>query len=164
MPPPNAFSMFSKKAGTTNLSEANAYGSLDEYDKIEDGSQKIGWNIATGENGSGQKIFFPATGLRDMGVRETEVIDGYNDGKSKETTITWPAHADLTFIATSGFTRSSSRVVTGFRDTAQKDTIWGTKWTSSTLLFYLDNRLTGHVSLNGGTNNAYGFTVRPIRE
>ncbi|MDE6190546.1 MAG: fimbrillin family protein [Muribaculum sp.] len=170
MPPPNAFSMFSKKAGTTNLSEANAYGSLNEYDKIEDGSQKIGWNIATGENGSGQKIFFPATGLRDMGVRGTEVIDGYNDGKSKETTITWPAHADLTFIATSGFTRSSSRVVTGFRDKEHKDTIWGTKWTSSTLLFYLDNRLTGspqaipHVSLNGGTNNAYGFTVRPIRE
>lgn len=181
IPPPNAFTMFGTKVGTASMYEditvkdpdgniistehkenVNYFGTLDEYDAIENSGRKIGWNIALGEKHTGGKIFFPATGLRDMGVKDTQTASGYNDGATPNTTISWPAHANLTFIATSGFQRSNV--------------------SSSAILFYLDNRNENQVSnttdkntgnvtttikkctitVNGGTNNAYGFTVRPI--
>lgn len=178
MPPPNAFTMFSKGLGAKGMpSFVNSYGELDVYDAIENSGQRVGWNIALGDNHTGGKIFFPATGLRDMGVHPDQIVNGYNDGKTPETTITWPAHANLTFIATSGFYRSTGPVkipgteepapVTDSDGNPVKDAngniIYRTVTESSTLLFYLDNRNTpGTVTVNGGTCNSYGFTVRPI--
>lgn len=149
MPPPNAFSMFCDAVGgAVDIKDhANNFGTIDVYDTIENSNRRVGWNIATGPNHTGEKIFFPATGLRDMGVHSSQIVKGYNDGTTPETTISWPGHSNLTFIASSSFNRSGS----------------GISASSSTLIFYLDNR-TDKVALNTGTNNAYGFTVRPIRE
>ena len=56
---------------------------------------------------------------------------------------TWPAFADVTFVTTTGFVPS------------------GTTYQSS--LFFLDNR-NDNININLGTNNAYGFTVRPVHD
>lgn len=147
IPPPNAFTMFSTEQGAKDMSVAN--GKEDIYDRIENSGRRVGWTVHLEDNAQGGIIFFPATGLRDMGVHKSQIVTGYNDGATPESTISWPAHADLTFVATSGFQRSYTE------NTAS----------SSSLLFYLDNRPTNYkIAVLMGTNNSYGFTVRPIRE
>ena len=71
-----------------------------------------------------------------MGIEHREVNYG-----------TWPAHSKLTFIASSGFKKTDA--------------------SSSCLLFSLDNRdafIQKPIGAIYGTNNAYGFTLRPIQD
>ena len=99
---------------------------------------RIGWKLSLQPGGGEPKIFFPATGLRDMGSAKSPTIPDYVQN------TTWPAHADLTFVITTAFTTGGN---------------------SSALLFYLDRReASQNIAINGGTNNSYGFTVRPVRE
>ena len=107
--------------------------------EVVDG-RTILWKI---KDANKKEFEFPATGLRDMGIRERKVEAG-----------TWPAHSKLTFIATSGFVWSRNE------DTKIE--------TSSCLLFSIDyrnNTKEKHPVGNiYGTNNAYGFTLRPVRD
>ncbi len=134
VPTPNAFSQFGN-AGKKDLDETNANGLEDIFN--ENGI-RIGWKLSLQPGGGEPKIFFPATGLRDMGSAKSPTIPDYVQN------TTWPAHADLTFVITTAFTTGGN---------------------SSALLFYLDRReASQNIAINGGTNNSYGFTVRPVRE
>lgn len=80
---------------------------------------------------------FPATGLRDMAIGDkTARPQDYG---------TWPAHSKLTFIVSSGFLPESSQ--------------------GSGILFSIDVR-SNKIAVRTvyGTNNSYGFTLRPIRD
>ena len=134
VPTPNAFSQFGN-AGVNALNAENANGLEDIFN--ENGI-RIGWKLSLQPGGGEPKIFFPATGLRDMGSAKSPTIPDYVQN------TTWPAHADLTFVITTAFTTGGN---------------------SSALLFYLDRReASQNIAINGGTNNSYGFTVRPVRE
>ncbi|MDE6180807.1 MAG: fimbrillin family protein, partial [Phocaeicola sp.] len=95
----------------------------------------VGWKIK--DKANGLEFFFPSTGLRDMGLYQRSSSYG-----------TWPAHSKLTFIATSGFQGSIGNDG------------------SSCMLFSIDRRNNpkGKADAIYGTNNAYGFTLRPIRD
>ena len=80
-----------------------------------------------------------------MGLNtESKQNPPFPEGRDKDTT--WPAFADVTFVATTGFAHSD-----------------GTESYQS-LLFYLDNRNSGSINISVSTNNAYGFTVRPVHD
>ena len=87
------------------------------------------------DKGNGNVFFFPSTGLRDMGLYQRESTYG-----------TWPAHSKLTFIATSGFQEAVNDAG------------------SSCMLFSINNIGGTKADAIYGTNNAYGFTLRPIRD
>lgn len=93
-----------------------------------------GWTVTL----DGTTFYFPATGVRNMGVKTREVTYG-----------TFPAFSSITYIATSGFHKSSDIG-------------------SSCLILAIDKRskiATSNTTYPiDGTNNAYGFTVRPIRD
>lgn len=142
VPPPSVFSTFvkaDKPLGSNKAEEA-----ANKFEAIPVGDINIGWKLTTR---SGYEVTFPSTGLRDMGVVDRTCADG-----------TWSAHSKLTFIITAGFQ--------GKKEVSAS---------SSALLFSIDYR---EHALNGnrvpcieqplgiiyGTNNAYGFTVRPIRD
>ncbi|WP_294630002.1 fimbrillin family protein [uncultured Bacteroides sp.] len=132
IPPPSAFSKFANTLGATIPDK-----DLTDFHAILEKGVITGWNIR--EKDGGNLFLFPATGLRDMGIRYRDVEHG-----------TWPAHSKLTFIASSGFKNEDNA-------------------SSSCLLFSIDNRQANdnknqHVGIIYGTNNAYGFTLRPIRE
>ncbi|MCS2873389.1 fimbrillin family protein [Bacteroides thetaiotaomicron] len=107
-----------KTVGKANATEATAF---------------TGWTVDL----NGQTYYFPATGVRDMGIKAKEV--GYG---------TFPSFSAITYIATSGFREN---------DTA-----------SSCMILSIDKRPTiafpNCTEPIDGTNNAYGFTVRPIRD
>lgn len=142
VPPPSVFSTFAKEGialGSGKKEEdANSFKAiLDLHSRIN-----IGWELTTR---SGNTVVFPSTGLRDMGTANRTIEYG-----------TWAAHSKLTFIATSGFQGSVS-----------------TTASSSTLLFSIDYRqyttnttqpINAPLGIIYGTNNAYGFSVRPIRD
>lgn len=156
VPEPNVFSSFARRPKSFFQNEIENAPNL-ELIKNKD-NICIGWNVKLYEKTpidtiiTDKKVFFPATGVRDMGIVERTTKDG-----------TWPAHSKLTFIGTSGF----------FYDSKNQTS-------NSCLLFAIDNRtskitvpidnknkpLPGGVGLsfNIGTNNAYGFTIRPIRD
>ena len=97
----------------------------------------IGWEIREQEDG--ELFFFPSTGVRDMGIHHRAVEYG-----------TFPAHSKLTYIASSGFHNTDNT-------------------SSSCLLFSIDSRAATvnnkkQVGILYGTNNSYGFTLRPIRD
>lgn len=106
--------------------------------KVEVATGFQGWTVTV----NGRLFYFPATGVRDMGVREREVSYG-----------TFPGFSSITYIATSGF-----------QGTVTKDE----NAASSCLIFAIDKREGGDfvncTRSYHGTNNAYGFTVRPIRD
>ena len=136
IPPPSAFSKFAKPNENGNLGGSRPDSLLTDFKHKEANGILIGWEIR--EQDGGDLFFFPATGLRDMGIHHREVTHG-----------TWPAHSKVTFVASSGFQGSAT--------------------TSSCLLFSIDDRKSihgkqTHVGIIYGTNNAYGFTLRPIRE
>lgn len=92
-----------------------------------------GWEVSI----NSKPFYFPATGVRDMGVKDHKVDYG-----------TFPAFSSITYIATSGFHSSDGA-------------------SSSCLIFSIDKRAGNFSSCTTpihGTNNAYGFTVRPIRD
>lgn len=95
----------------------------------------VGWKIKDKVNET--EFYFPSTGVRDMGLYQRKSDYG-----------TWPAHSKLTFIATSGFLGAINNDG------------------SSCMLFSIDrrNNSEGKADAIYGTNNAYGFTLRPIRD
>lgn len=133
VPPPAAFSKFTDKLGKHDTIGSATAGGYRIEPKFGRGGITIGWDVT---DKGGHKFFFPATGLRDMGIEHREVSYG-----------TWPAHSKLTFIASSGFKKTDA--------------------SSSCLLFSLDNRdafIQKPIGAIYGTNNAYGFTLRPIQD
>lgn len=142
VPTPNAFAAF----GNAGIHDLDAEGAANGLEDIFKNGIRTGWKLSLQADGGEPKIFFPATGLRDMGSANSPTIPDYVRN------TTWPAHADLTFVVTTAFTTNSAG--------------------GSTLLFYLDrrNHITGnkqtynHIAINSGTNNAYGFSVRPVRK
>lgn len=104
-------------------------------DELHDKSSDfVGWKV---DNINGRTFYFPATGVRDMGIKYKDIDYG-----------TYPGFASITYIATSGFHDSGG---TG----------------SSCLILSIDKRnndFFNHTKPVDGTNNAYGFTVRPIRD
>ena len=144
IPAPNAFAAFGPKAGSTKFSEINSPYKIENVFDPEN-KYRIGWKLFLNETDGGPEIFFPATGLRDMGLNtESKQNPPFPEGRDKDTT--WPAFADVTFVATTGFAHSD-----------------GTESYQS-LLFYLDNRNSGSINISVSTNNAYGFTVRPVHD
>ena len=133
IPPIKAFADFFdtvelKKVGEKTVSEGP---------NVTESTRFNGWTILI----HGQDFYFPATGVRDMGVKEREV--GYG---------TFPGFSSITYIATSGFHGK----YTG-DDNAN----------SSCLILSIDRRDGDFKNCTKpieGTNNAYGFTVRPIRD
>lgn len=142
VPAPNAFAAFAPGAGRHAI--ATAYGL--EYVRDSESGFNIGWKLSLNESDGGPKIFFPATGLRDMGLNtkalQTNPPFPYD---IMDENTTWPAFAELTFVTTTGFAPSTGSY--------------------QSLLFYLDSRTPNNrIYINGATNNAYGFTVRPVRD
>ena len=139
VPAPNAFAAFGPKAGETPFDEVEGIEVVSDPET----DYRIGWKFSLNETAGGPKIFFPATGLRDMGLKvESEQKPSFPEDRDKDTT--WPAFADVTFVATTGFAPSG-------KDNYQS------------LLFFPDNR-DNKVKISVHTNNAYGFTVRPVRD
>lgn len=143
IPPPNAFTGLAPKVGK-NV-EADFQNSEIEFKKKMDEDRIVGWTIVSN---TGSEFYFPATGLRDMGRKEEYMT----------LSPTWVAHANVTFVASAGFSGTSGNKA------------------SSCLLFYIDDRVGKNadsdspgdlkfgVYVNGGTNNSYGFTIRPVRD
>ena len=139
IPAPNAFVAFGTVVGTSDIK--TAYGFEDVRDP--ETNYRIGWKLSLNETDGGPKIFFPATGLRDMGLNiESKQSPSFPKDWDKDTT--WPAFADVVFVATTGFAPAQGSY--------------------QSILFYLDNRNSGSINISVSTNNAYGFTVRPVHD
>jgi len=133
IPPIKAFADF---FDTVELKEADKK-TVSERPNVTESTQFNGWTIQI----NSQDFYFPATGVRDMGVKERKVNYG-----------TFPGFSSITYIATSGFHGK----YTG-DDNAN----------SSCLILSIDKRDGDFKNCTKpieGTNNAYGFTVRPIRD
>ena len=129
IPPIKAFADFFDDVELSKTADNNTKGTPN----TETPSLFVGWKVDI----EGKVFYFPATGVRDMGIPEKNVNYG-----------TFPAFASITYIATSGFHKSDNV-------------------TSSCLIFSIDKRNGNFKNCTtpiDGTNNAYGFTVRPIRD
>lgn len=122
VPSPNAY---------TGYYTGNALQRLLQTDeKVQDKGVQIGWELTAG----GQKIFYPATGVRDIGLQNRDHTWG-----------TFPAFADVTFITTAGFVNGAG----------------ASRY--SLALFSIDNRGTNYnIRSNYGTSNSYGLSLRPV--
>lgn len=139
VPSTHVFSAFAHIYGTAGTYFDDFFKENNYYpDRYDTEGNLIGWEF-------NNVVFFPATGLRDMGTSKnnTDRIDWMD-------TDTWPAHTDLTFIATASLKESSKGCMS----------------------FYLDRR-PEHINASGkddynkicvncGSNNSYGFSVRPV--
>lgn len=140
IPPIKAFADFfdtvELKEVVPDPSKPNDKKTVSTGPNVTELAQSKGWTISV----NSQDFYFPATGVRDMGVKEREVSYG-----------TFPGFSSITYIATSGF-----------QGTVTKDENAG----SSCLILAIDKREGGDFKNCTypihGTNNAYGFTVRPI--
>ncbi|WP_286330021.1 hypothetical protein [Duncaniella freteri] len=164
VPNANAFSNFAEKTNVTYIEYDTPGLNIKQRKGI--GGKVVGWEISGIAESGNSTIFLPATGLRDMGSKGS--IPSYFEQS------TYPAHSKLTFISTSIFNRTK----TDYSDTEYYKT------TSSCLLIYVDDRnmykerpdnfddleekdkngYRAAIHINEGTNNAYGFTVRPIKD
>ena len=143
IPPGNAFSGFEGMPVTGNKIDNT------KVENVIDQGYVIGWKVTI--KGTATKLFFPGTGVRDMGE---------NDKHSFYKGNTWPAHAQLSLIA------SSSMVDDATSSTVDKH---------QCITFYFDQRgynisyvATGKKTLsltfNVPSRNSYGFSVRPVRD
>lgn len=123
IPSPNAYMV---ELNTNNRRERT----IKDTEHKKSDLQKIGWQL---ELTNGQTVFYPATGVRDIGLQVRNHTWG-----------TFPAFADLTFITSAGF-------------------VYGTSLTAtySCVLFSIDNR-TNTIRSNYSTANSYGFSLRPV--
>ena len=135
VPPPAAFAVFFKEKVT------NTYQPKEDFNGYKENKKNEFITSWTLKDQKGTSFEFPATGLRDMGLlgKPTREIS-YGS---------WPAHSKLTFIISSGFLPQQTQ--------------------GTGILFSLDLR--DKAKMNNqefraihGTNNSYGFTVRPIRD
>ena len=132
IPPIKAFADF---FDTVELKEADK--TVSERPNVTESTRFNGWTIQI----NSQDFYFPATGVRDMGVKKRKVNYG-----------TFPGFSSITYIATSGFHGK----YTGDNNA-----------NSSCLILSIDRRDGDFKNCTKpieGTNNAYGFTVRPIRD
>ncbi|MBQ4279642.1 MAG: fimbrillin family protein [Rikenellaceae bacterium] len=175
VPPANAFLSFSSNGTKAGANSFTAYADGRFNRDGTSAEHPTGWTIVPVDSvgNTGAPVSFPATGLRDMGVGNKRVPYWFDN-------MTKPAFADLTFVASSTFQRSNS--------SASSPTEYY-YYASSLLLFYIDDRVThgnipedpdnndgfmkvdptspstpnDAVSINGGSNNAYGCSIRPVK-
>lgn len=125
-------------------------------------------------NSNNQKIEFPATGLRDIGQGKVVVPDYFIK-------TSHPAHSELTFIITSSIIHADWDE-RGELDVKASlfyiDERFAKRKSGPTVYYLVDenkNKITtfsfdalksqeSSVNINAGTNNAYGFTVRPVKD
>lgn len=145
VPNANAFSNFAEKTYSTSLN----YDTPGLFIKQRKGygDKVIGWYISKIAESGNSTIFLPATGLRDMGEGSKALPEYFKSSTN-------PAHSKLTFIATTIFNRN---------DTSYDEENYYKK-SSSCLLIYVDDRTTSSIHINESTNNAYGFSIRPIKD
>lgn len=123
IPSPNAYTGFD----SNELSRT-----IETGENVCNKDQKVGWKISLVNGGT---IFYPATGVRNIGLKSPW----------DHTWGTFPAFADLTFIASAGFIYDQT-----------------SSGTYSCTLFSIDNRNPPTIKANYATANAYGFALRPV--
>lgn len=126
IPSPNAYITFGP---TTEISRP-----LTANDKVYNNGQAVGWKLNLTDGGT---IFYPATGVRDIGLKPWDHTRG-----------TFPAFADVTFISSAGFIYDK-----------------GSASYYSCSLFSIDNRNSASgnkIKATYATSNSYGLTLRPI--
>ncbi|MDE5646868.1 MAG: hypothetical protein K2I57_03455, partial [Muribaculaceae bacterium] len=140
IPPTVAFT------GLANIGESTSSSPIDGKLPVWNGETENTWTVIC-DNGT---LVFPATGVRDMNL-PTSSGDFVSLIKSTYKELydeSWPAFQSITFICTSSISSSTQSYI-----------------------FDIDNR--GHDSSNKlqfrfsscvGSNNAYGFAVRPIAD
>lgn len=146
IPPVNAFSGFLKSPNSISLVE----NLIEETSK---GSDVVGYKISYIDADNNEKVvYFPLTGIRDMGPHNSTEYDPslpsllddetYNkwifSSGANYFDYTWAAHRKITFLATTTIGEDQNQI------------------------FYLDKR-SNLVRFCAGSNNAYGFTVRPVK-
>lgn len=141
IPPTVAFTGLAENGGTTG------HKPIDGIEPVWNGGIKNSWTVKC-DNGD---IVFPATGMRDMNLPDDK--NGYKFVELMKSTYkdlyeeSWPAFQSITFICTSSMSSP-----------AQSSP-------AQSYVFDIDNRQTPFTfSSCVGSNNAYGFTVRPIAD
>lgn len=151
VPPINAFSCFLAAGKPWNATKLSDYNILSVNSSS---GETIGYDLAYNES---QSLIFPLTGIRDMGIKQFQrenyntsvtallAAETYNSwdfigGEDESFDYTWAAHRKVTFFATTTIGSGEQNMI-----------------------FYLDNRGEGSVHFCAGSNNAYGFTVRPVK-
>ncbi len=145
VPNANAFSNFAEHTHSTSLNYDTPGLFIKQRKRY--GDKVIGWDISKIAESGNSTIFLPATGLRDMGEVQKAPLPEYFKSSTN------PAHSKLTFIATTIFNRN---------DTSYDEENYYEK-SSSCLLIYVDDR-NSTIHINEPTNNAYGFSIRPIKD
>lgn len=129
-PSPAGYKISSPNAFTGYYTGTALNRTIQASEKKQNNGMQIGWTLSTGSS----EIFYPATGVRNIGLKNRDHTWG-----------TFPGFADLTFISSAGFVyneKSSSKY--------------------SCTLFSIDNRKSGTIRSNYATSNSYGLTQRPI--
>lgn len=145
VPNANAFSNFAEHTHSTSLNYDTPGLFIKQRKRY--GDKVIGWDISKIAESGNSTIFLPATGLRDMGEGPKAPLPEYFKSSTN------PAHSKVTFIATTIFYRN---------DTSYDEENYYKK-ISSCLLIYVDDR-NSTIHINEPTNNAYGFSIRPIKD
>lgn len=145
VPNANAFSNFAEHTHSTSLNYDTPGLFIKQRKRY--GDKVIGWDISKIAESGNSTIFLPATGLRDMGEVPKAPLPEYFKSSTN------PAHSKVTFIATTIFNRN---------DTSYDEENYYKKY-SSCLLIYVDDR-NSTIHINETTNNAYGFSIRPIKD
>lgn len=145
VPNANAFSNFAEHTHSTSLNYDTPGLFIKQRKRY--GDKVIGWDISKIAESGNSTIFLPATGLRDMGEVQKAPLPEYFKSSTN------PAHSKVTFIATTIFNRN---------DTSYDEENYYEK-SSSCLLIYVDDR-NSTIHINEPTNNAYGFSIRPIKD
>lgn len=198
VPPTNAFRILGtdSRFWTEDFNYTTKDGAQTIKKNIErqgDEDHPIGWTVI---GPTGVRIFFPATGMRDMGQGTREVpefLKGSTNVAHSEVTFVTTASTNVSGSYKDGTPRSSCMIFyiddrssyaratysTGFQYLQDADGNPVTTWTKDnvkkgtvTKLTYVDaddkevkvtSTETDMIYVRATTNNAYGFTVRPIR-
>lgn len=152
VPPIDAFSAITTY--TDNKSRGTTLGTI-SYGKVDGFSDKA-WSITLTEGGSG-KIYFPATGVRNYALRQSEwkTVAGFaNNDYDGFMRISWPAFRMLTFVTSASEQKASK-----------------TQEIDKLLIFIIDPRDGTNINTDNpmiyyyaGSSNGYGLPVRPIKD
>lgn len=148
IPPGNAFSGFDG-AGNDHVINSITVETASEYVK--------GWKLKS----NGVDFFFPGTGLRDMGEGNINDLDG--GGSSSRDHVfykgkTWPAHAQLSFIASSSMVAAEDGGQCTVLDFDQRH--YGLKENGEEY----GTKKAPYANFLTTSRNSYGFSVRPVRD
>ena len=140
VPTTHIYSYFVKEGATDhNISSVDIIPDVLSHfkERIMHGAEPIGDKF---QDLDGKEIAIYLTGLRDMGYPASERPSSYDD------IYTIPAHRMVTFIASTNSHSNRPK-------------------SNACQIFYLDRRPSSHsIHLNAGSNNAYGFAIRPVRD